>query len=259
MQDRVYIIVGASRGLGASLVSKCLDSGFKVIGIGRTDESRIENAGDWKKAGLFRYVQADIGDPTSVGIMKPIINMCEGKPICIIFNAAVIESDVGYDRKINFDIFKKVNRTGIDGFGHILEVFGNYLLLSGSMLVGISSISAWMPPTGGNKIAYPSSKAYLDIMLRSLRLLWGKRVHLMTVHLGHMGGEGSWFVPTYDTVAERVVKATLSRRPPESVCMSAFYCVVYSALKFMPDRLVSNTVELIKKLVRPISPQKKLP
>ena len=258
MQDRVYIIVGASRGLGASLVSKCLEKGLRVFGIGRSSEDDIKNRADWKKTGRFSYLQADIGDPACVGIMKSVINMCEGKPACIIFNAAVIESDVGYDRKLNFDIFKRVNRTGIDGFGHVLETFGDYLLLHGSMLVGISSISAWAPPVGGNKVAYPSSKAYLDMMLRSLRLLWNKKVHLMTVHLGHIGGEGSWFVPTYDSVAEKVVKATLSRRPPESLCMSAIYCAVYSILKFMPDRFVSNAVELVKAMVKRMLPQKKM-
>lgn len=258
-QDRIYIIVGASRGLGAALVAKYLEKGVKVIGIGRTCESEIKNADAWEKTGRFSYVHVDIGDPSCVNIMRPVIKVCEGRPICIIFNAAVIESDVNENRKLNFDIFKRVNRTGIDGFGHILEVFGNHLLSCGDMLVGISSISAWMPPIGGNKIAYPASKAYLDMILRSLRLLWGRRVRLMTVHLGHIGGKGSGFIPTYSAVADKIVQATISRHPPERLCMSASYCIVYSILRFMPDRLVSTAVELVRRLLMSASPQNKLP
>lgn len=248
MQDMFYIIVGASRGLGASLVNSCLKNGLRVVGIGRTSENAINDILTWRQTGRFKYIQADIGESSSVNIMRSIIGMCEDKPVCVIFNAAVIDSDVGNDGKLMFDIFTKVNRTGIDGFVHTLEVFEDYLISCGGMLVGISSISAWLPPSKGNKVAYPASKAYLDMALRSLRLLWHKRVHLMTVHLGHMSGDGSWFVPRYDRVADKIIKATLLRMPPESICISVLYCIAYGILRRMPDRFVSNMVELIRGL-----------
>ena len=248
MQDMFYIIVGASRGLGASLVNSCLKNGLRVVGIGRTSENAINDILTWRQTGRFKYIQADIGESSSVNIMRSIIGMCEDKPVCVIFNAAVIDSDVGDDGKLMFDMFTKVNRTGIDGFVHTLEAFEDYLISCGGMLVGISSISAWLPPSKGNKVAYPASKAYLDMALRSLRLLWHKRVYLMTVHLGHMSVEGSWLIPRYDKMADKIIQATLSCRPPESICMSALYCIVYGILRRMPDRFVSNMVELIKGL-----------
>lgn len=256
MENKFYIIIGASRGLGASLVSRYLESGQNVIGVGRTNENKIEGMADWKKTGQFRYVQADITEPSSVDILKPILSVCGNAPICVIFNAAVIESDVGDNKQIRFKIFEKVNHTGIDGFGHILKIFSDYLISHGSMLAGISSISAWIPPIRGNKIAYPASKAYLDMALRSLRLLWDKTVHVMIVHLGHMGGNGSWFMPSYDTVAKKVVKATLYRRPPKSICMSGFYCISYSILRFMPDIFLTNISNLMKGLFKRFLPEK---
>jgi len=245
----IYIIVGASRGLGASLVGRCLEEGLEVIGIGRTDENSVVSIADWRKTGRFKYVQADIAEPSSVSIMKSIVGADKENPTCVIFNAAVIESDVDDNGNLMFDIFKRVNRTGIDGFMHVLEAFGNYLTSQKGMLVGISSISAWVPPIGGNKIAYPASKAYLDMALSSLRLLWGRRVHIMTVHLGHVGGKGSWFVPKYDAVAEKIVDSTLCKRPPESICMSNFYCFTYRFLRILPDRIISNIIEAIKGLL----------
>lgn len=250
MHESIYIIVGASRGLGASLVSKYLEKRLRVFGIGRSGEDTIEKMAVWKETGRFRYIQTDIGEAASVSIMKSIIDMCEGSPLCVIFNAAVIESDVDDDRKIKFDTFKKVNLTGINGFGHTLEAFADHLTKYGSMLVGISSISAWFPPVGGNKIAYPASKAYLDMALRSLRLLWERRVHVMTVHLGHIGGKGSWFVTEYDVVAQKIVEATLSHRPPKSICKPAFYCFVSSIMRMMPDRFISGVAGIVKGLLK---------
>jgi NAD(P)-dependent dehydrogenase (short-subunit alcohol dehydrogenase family) len=244
-----YIIVGASRGLGASLVGKCLEEGLEVIGIGRTHEATIDSIACWRYTGRFKYVQADIAEPSSVDVIKAIIGMCKGNPICVIFNAAVIEPDVDNDGNLKFDVFKNINRTGIDGFTHVLEAFGNHLTSQEGMLVGISSISAWVPPIGGNKIAYPASKAYLDMVLRSLRLLWDKRVHIMTVHLGHIGGGGSWFVPNYDAVAQKILDSTRCSQPPESICMSTFYCFAYRFLRILPDRIISNAIEAMKGLL----------
>lgn len=261
MDNQFYVIVGASRGLGASLVSKCLENGLEVVGIGRTNEDDIKNIVVWNKTGRFRYVQADIGNPECVNVLRAIAEGCGGRPICIIFNAAVIDSDVGLEGSLKFDVLKRVNYTGVDGFCHVLEAFGEYLVSHGGMLVGISSFSAWVPPTRGNKVAYPASKAYLDMALRSLRLLWNKRVHVMTVHLGHLGynGSGSWFITKYDEVAERVVKATLHRCPPENIYVPTLYSIVYRILRLMPNRVGTNAIEIMKGLLNRIFPGKMLP
>jgi len=60
MDNKLYVIVGASRGLGVSLVGKCLAKGQMVVGIGRTDENAIEKTATWNKTGRFRYIQVDI-------------------------------------------------------------------------------------------------------------------------------------------------------------------------------------------------------
>lgn len=257
-RNNIYIIIGASRGLGASLVDKCLENGLDVIGIARTGEDKIENMEAWKRTGRFRYVRTDIGEPSSVEKMKSIIGMCEGRPVCIIFNAAIIDSDVRADRAIMFDVFKNVNHAGVNGFGHVLETFSDYLVSHGCMFIGISSISALVPPVGGNKIAYPASKAYLDMALRSLRLLWDKKVHVMTVRLGSIGGSGSFFIPGYDNVAQRLVKASICGRPPESICISAPYCIAYGIMKNMPDRIISRVIAITRNLANRILKRNKL-
>lgn len=261
MGDKLCVIVGASRGLGASLVNKCLENGLTVVGIGRTVEEAVGDIEVWKKTGRFRYVQADIGNPNSVNILRGIAEGCNGKPLCVVFNAAVIDSDVETEGTLNFDVFKSVNRTGIDGLCHVLEAFSRYLVLHGGMLVGISSFSAWVPPIGGNKVAYPASKAYLDMVLRSLRLLWDGRVHIMIVNLGHLGhdGGGSFFATGYSQVAERVTRAILCSNPPENIYMPRLYSVAYRTLRLVPDRVVANMVGLVKGLLERILPGKVLP
>lgn len=252
------MIVGASRGLGGSLVSKCLANGQMVIGIGRTNEYAIKNRTTWNKTGRFRYLQADVGNPKSIDVLKTIAENGNCNPMCVIFNAAVIDSDVGHKGNLKLDIFKKINNTGIDGFSNVLEGFSEHLVSHGGMLVGISSFSAWIPPMRGNKVAYPASKAYLDMALRSLRLLWNKKVHVMTVHLGHLEYEAgtSWFSIPYDNVAEKIIKATLCNRPPENISMPRLYRIAYKILRLMPDRVVSISVGLLNGLMARILPGK---
>ena len=259
MLKRTYLVIGASRGLGASIISKCLEHGLNVVGVGRTEEINIKSIAEWRRRGRFKYIQMDIGDKDCKDKLRGIISSSNDSPLCVIFNAAVTESDVGIDGNINFDVFYKTNYTGINGLAHTLEAFENHLTLHGGILVGISSISAWIPPTGGSKIAYPASKAYMDMALRSLRLLWDKRVHVMTVHLGHISRDSnSWFIPGYNAVAQKIVKATLRKHPPENICMSTIYCITYSIIRMMPDRVVSIAVKIVNSLLNRILPGKKL-
>lgn len=256
--NRVYVVIGASRGLGASIVNICLEHGFNVVGIGRTEEKNIKLISEWNKSGRFKYIQLDIGNRNCKDKLKGVIDMYNNIPFCIVFNAAVTESDVETNGIINFDILYRTNYTGIDGFAHTLEVFGVHLVLHGGFLVGISSLSALVPPIDGGKIAYPASKAYLDMALRSLRLLWGKRVHVMNIHLGHINEEGSWFIPRYNVIAQKIVKATLRSHPPKSICEPPIYCIAYGIMKMIPDRVISNTVKLIRSLLSRISLKRRL-
>lgn len=253
MLKRTYVVIGASRGLGASMVGKCLEQGLNVIGIGRAEEINIEPIDEWKRSGRFEYIQMDIGDKECKDELRGIIGTFHNSPLCVIFNAAVTESDVGIDGNINYDLFYKTNRTGINGLAHTLEAFEKLLTLHRGILVGISSISAWIPPTGGRKIAYPASKAYMDMALRSLRLLWDKRVHVMTVHLGHISkASDSWWIPGYDAVAGKIIKATLRRHPPDYICMSSIYCIIYRIMRMFPDRVISIAGKIGNRLLNRI-------
>ena len=128
------------------------------------------------------------------------------------------------------------------------------MLTYGGVLVAVSSFSAILPPVKEPRLAYPASKAYLDMAMRSLRVVWGKRASVMTVHLGHLG-EGvdipfSGFLATsYNDAAAAIVRELKKERPGNVLGIPLVYDLVFRFINsFVPDRLY---VSLLKLLSRP--------
>lgn len=184
------VIIGSSSGLGAALVEKFLsEKKFFVIGIARRRLDQIENGDRWVASGRYRHVEVDITSDECKDILTLLCKEFAAEPICVIFNAARVETDINKDGSFNYGIFSGVNRVGIDGLGNIIGAFEDHFLKHGGILIGISSFSAFMPPVFEPRIAYPASKAYMDMALRCLRVIWDK-VSIVTVHLGHMKNSG---------------------------------------------------------------------
>ena len=255
------IIIGSSRGLGAAMVEEFLkDESCFIIGVARTSLEKIHDHEKWIASERYRHVELDITAPNCIESLKLICSEIPREPICIIFNAAIVKADFEEDSSINFGTFDEINRVGIDGLGNVLNAFEEQLLDYGGILVGISSFSALAPPVFEPRVAYPASKAYLDMTLRSLRPAWKKKVKIVTVHLGHIGGSGSTFFsslmvpPTYSRAARKIVRKVMSRRTPTEINYPLLYCIVYRYLfKFIPDviylllfRLLLNLSNLVK-------------
>ena len=186
-----YVVVGSSRGLGSALVEELLKlDRAQVIGISRTGTDKIANYPKWKATGRYEHIEMDVVAADCHLTLNAISSRLPQKPVCIIFNSALVKADINNLRHIDYDVFDSINRVQIDGFGQILRAFEKHLLTHGGMLVGISSFSALFPPVMEPRIAYPASKAYLDMSLRCLRFAWNEKVKVVTVHLGHMREEG---------------------------------------------------------------------
>ena len=178
--------------------------------------------------------------------MKSLADLCQKlspEPVCVIFNAALVESDVKQDSKIDFEAHHAVNCVQIEGFANTLKIFQDHLLKHGGILVGISSFSAITPPISEPRLAYPASKAYLDMALRSLRIIWKGRVKALTIHLGHLGESHTsffsrWLVASYPETARKIVHTIISDSVPDEINYPFLYCLTYKyILRFIPDFL----------------------
>ena len=247
-----FIIIGSSRGLGSALVEVLLkNESYQVFGIARTKFEKVKNYEKWCSPKRYHHIEADI---TSASICETLKSVClefSEEPIQIFFNAAVVESDVNNNCTINFNVFDKINHVGIDGFKNVLQAFEGYLLNYGGVFVGISSFSAFFPPVFDSRIAYPSSKAYLDMSLRCLRIVWNsKHISIVTVHLGHIEEKQTGLLSrSYTKTAEKLVKSLSSKKIPSEINYPRLYTLVYKyILKSIPDSLYLKLFRMLHKL-----------
>jgi NAD(P)-dependent dehydrogenase (short-subunit alcohol dehydrogenase family) len=242
------IVIGGSRGLGAALTGRLLDKqGLSVTSISRTPSEDVKDYASFSETGRFTYLQADITSDDSIATLEGIVQGFGSEPICVIFNAARMGADIRRDMTIDFDLFNEVNRVGVTGFGNALKAFESHLLRHGGVVVAVSSFSALVPPIAEPKLAYPASKAFLDMAMRTLRFAWTKRdVKFVTVHLGHLGeGPDSIFSKSYKTTAAKIVDSITGQKIPDEINYPFIYSFVYRFTnKFVPDRVFYSLFNL---------------
>jgi len=251
-----FVIIGASRGLGAAMVDECLKlSDAFVIGLGRSEKREIENISQWELSGRFRYHQVDVACEECRAVLEDICKVLPSEPVCVIFNAALLDPDVSDDGDLVYDTYHATSMVVVVNFGHVLDVFGSHLRRNNGIVVGISSTIVLAPLVQEKMLAYPASKAYLTAALRSLRMLWRDQVRIMTVLLGHVGNKKfrkmpSWIVPSYETTAKKIITATQREFVPSRLFYPYATAAAYRLLGLVPDRISSVIFRRIRILLR---------
>ena len=244
MMKEHYVVIGSSRGLGNALVDELVCAkACCVTGIARTGFEAVPNHERWNTSGRYQHVEVDIGRRKSLEVLRKLSANFPPKKLCVIYNAACLIQDVNKDMSINHDAFEEVNRVGINGFGYVLRGFEQHLLKYGGTLTVISSINALKPPVLEPRIAYGATKAWLQMTMRCLRFVWPENVRLLTVYLGHIGGNRETGLhgmlrPSYSRTARKIIQ-TLSRpRIPHEITYPFIYRIMYNyILKLIPDYL----------------------
>ncbi len=254
---RCCVVVGSSRGLGAALVDGLLRHDVHlVVGVARTKLEDVPNHRRWVASQRYRHVEMDVARRESLSALKGIAEDFPSEPLLVIFNAACLLEDVRPDLSIDYQVFEEVNRVGVIGFGHVLGAFESHLLQHGGTFVAISSINAFRPPVLDRRVAYPASKAYLHMAMRSLRLIWPNKVRLVTIHLGHIGGnhKGRFFdsikPPSYENVAEMIVREISNPNAPSEITYPVIYRILYRGiLRIMPDTCYRKLLQFCLKII----------
>ena len=236
------VVIGSSRGLGTALADQLLQCGSPVV-AGFSRSSRLGDHHPDQAAGVYLHTQLDIAAPDSSAEIRRQIAALPRGPLLVIFNAACIAEDVHEDGTLDPDIFEQINRTGIGGLGQTVVAVQERLLSDGGMLLAISSINALVPSISEKMVAYPASKAYLTMLIRSLALHWSGKVKVSAIHLGHIGGTGNrffsrWLNPSYLQAATWIVTYAVSgRRVVEGAYPWPYRFVYCYLLKCIPDHL----------------------
>ena len=94
-----------------------------MTGIARRRLNQIENRDKWTASGRYHHVEVDI---TSKECRDRLTLFCEelaAESICVIFNAARVETGINKGSSFNYEKFSGVNRVGTDGLEKIIGVF----------------------------------------------------------------------------------------------------------------------------------------
>ena len=55
--DKVWLVTGASKGMGLSLVRKLIESGYRVAATSRKAQSLMEAVGEFDKQQFYRLIE----------------------------------------------------------------------------------------------------------------------------------------------------------------------------------------------------------
>lgn len=236
------VVIGSSRGLGRALVEQLLRRGSPVVaGFSRSES--VMNQESSTATGVYLHTQLDVSERDSSELIRREVEALPHGPLLVIFNAACIIEDVREDGTLDPDMFEQINRTGIGGLGQAVTAVQERLLREGGLLLAISSINALSPSISDRMAAYPASKAYLTMLMRSLALHWSGKVKVSVIHLGHIGGTGDTFLcrllnPSYHHAASWIVTNAISRHCAMEITYPWPYRFVYRyLLRVIPDHI----------------------
>jgi NAD(P)-dependent dehydrogenase (short-subunit alcohol dehydrogenase family) len=165
------LITGANRGLGLEFARQYLDDGWQVYAACRDPKSaselrRLADASDHK----LRTIALDVTDSTSV---KAAAAELEGRAIDVLINNAGVGGPRGQSiGNIEYETWARVLDVNTLGPMRVAEAFVDNVARSERKLIvtitsGMGSIA---DNTSGGAFAYRSSKAAVNMVMRSLAI-----------------------------------------------------------------------------------------
>ena len=218
--NRVALVTGGTRGIGAAIVRRLAADGFAVFLSGRTEESTKSALARFSKEGLS--VRGFAADARSEEDQKRLVQSVarDGGRLDVLVNNAGLGH---FDRvdKLSADQFRETLETNLFGVFYAVHHAAPLMIKNGGgFIVNIASLAAVNPFAGGS--AYNASKfgllgfseaAMLDLRhdgIRMATVLPGS----VDTEFGHSRRDASWMLAPED-VAEAV--ADLVRFPDRAI------------------------------------------
>jgi NAD(P)-dependent dehydrogenase (short-subunit alcohol dehydrogenase family) len=211
----VVLITGANRGLGLEFARQYLADGWQVLASCRDPDSASELQRLAKaSSGKLTVVSMDVADAESV---HKAATQLDGVAIDLVINSAGIIGVSG-QRAGNVDYASWAHVLDVNTMGplRVLEAFIDHIARSKRKLVvtitsGMGSIG---DNTSGGSIAYRSSKAAVNMVMRSAAIdLAPRRISCVVVNPGwvktDMGGPSATLTPQESVTALRRLIETL--------------------------------------------------
>ena len=176
MNERVVIITGASKGIGASLVSAFCDAGYKVVANSRSIGANPNPN--------ILTVAGDISDPKTADL---VINECVGRfgRLDTLINNAGIYISKPFTQYTQVD-YDSMLSTNLAGFFHVTQRALRVMELQGTgHIVNITTTAAEQPINGIPAALASLTKGGLNAITKALAIEYAQRgVRVNAVSLG---------------------------------------------------------------------------
>jgi len=177
LDDRVAVVTGGNRGLGAAFARALREAGAHVAIAARDVERTARVAGE---LGALP-VATDVTDPSSVEAMVDRVTTELGPIDVLVNNAGVCFHRPALE--VPADEWRQVWDVNLDGLWHCCRIVGARMVERGKgVIVNVGSISALIVNRPQMQPAYNASKAAVHQLTRSLAAEWaphGVRVNAL--------------------------------------------------------------------------------
>jgi 3-oxoacyl-[acyl-carrier protein] reductase len=184
LQERVVLITGASRGIGAATAKVFADAGARVILTHRDSAEGARATLESLPGTGHRVIQVCATDSAALEAAANSVTEIEGRLDVLVNNAATTKVIPHADLDALDDaFFDEVFRTNVRGVFATVRAFRSLLGADGGgAIVNISSLAAQM--ANGSNIAYCASKAAVDNMTKSLARVLSPDIRVISVAPG---------------------------------------------------------------------------
>lgn len=221
--DKVVVVTGGSRGLGAASVRRFADEGATVV-INYFENSTAADSLKseiGKKGGRAVTIQADVADESSVEAMFKEISSQVG-PIDILVNNAGIVFDIPFNKKTS-DHWHRTMDVNLNGVYYCTKHALPHMK-SGGSIANISStngIDTYHP----DSIDYDVSKAGVIMFTKAMARDLAPKIRINTVAPGWFDTDMNADLPK-DYVDSEKAKIAMGRlgKPEEIASVVAFLC-----------------------------------
>ena len=171
LAEKVVIVTGGTRGIGAAIAATCAELGGKVILTGRNEEDGAAIAGKIRaKGGAARFIQGDVTAPGFPERLMDDVLAREGRIDVLVNNAGVLSRSNAADcTDAEWDSVIATNVTAVFQLCRaVVPVMRRQFKEVGRAGAIVNIASDWAVVGAHNAVAYGASKGAIAQLTRSM-------------------------------------------------------------------------------------------
>lgn len=230
---KTAVVTGAARGIGLATSKQFLAQGWRVVMIDRDEPALTEAAASLAHA---EPVICDVSRREEVEAMAAHVAAAYGEVDALVNNAGV--ADFGPIEETNFDRWRTVMDTNLDGVFLVTQALTEPLSRVGGAIVNIASISGLRAST--LRVAYGTSKAGVMALTRQQAVELGEKgIRANCVCPGPVATKLAMAVHTPDIIAAYHNAIPLNRYGSEGEIASVITFLCSAAASYVTGQVIS--------------------